>query len=308
MTQGKKRLEKECSVDGCHKEWKQGGMCYSHYYRLRKYGNPLAETSHSTRGEYKKYPNEYRTWDHMKQRCTNPKNDNYDKYGGRGIKVCDRWLKKPDGFHNFLVDMGTRPEGCSLDRIDNNGDYCPENCRWANGSTQSYNQRSGEHSTKSIGVSVSYQNGKQLFTGHITKDYKLYRKTFDNFMDALIWRAEREVELYGDDSLQADKKIALIVKWGRDKGISNIEKQYIKVIEEVAEIAREVVRGNYDSNEIFDALGDSFVTLIILCDLLNINPVDAIEEAYSVIKERTGRNVGGTFVKGEDLNAQNIRV
>lgn len=85
----------------------------------------------------------YNSYKAMRNRCYNPNNQAYKHYGLRGIKVCDRWLEpKGVGFKNFLEDMGERPDGHSLDRIDNNGHYCKENCRWSTNAEQSRNKRS----------------------------------------------------------------------------------------------------------------------------------------------------------------------
>jgi hypothetical protein len=95
---------------------------------------------------------EYRSWISMKARCCNTKSEFYSEYGGRGIKVCLHWL---DSFENFLKDMGERPsKNHSIDRIDVNGDYCPENCRWATDKQQARNKRNN--------VYLEYKGEKRL--------------------------------------------------------------------------------------------------------------------------------------------------
>lgn len=83
----------------------------------------------------------YWLWQNMIRRCTDPKNHAYKDYGGRGISVCDRWRS----FDNFFADMGEKPAGASLDRIDNNLGYSPENCRWATWKTQHRNRRTNKY-------------------------------------------------------------------------------------------------------------------------------------------------------------------
>ena len=98
----------------------------------------------------------YGVWVNIVGRCSNPKTSNYEYYGGRGIKVCDRWLT----FENFRDDMfSTYVQGLQLDRIDNNGDYEPENCQWTTRSKNGKNKRN-KAAVQSSHEGVSWVNNK----------------------------------------------------------------------------------------------------------------------------------------------------
>lgn len=113
----------------------------------------------------------YAAWKNMIARCTKPDANGYESYGGRGITVCDSWLG-PDGLDNFVRDMGTRPPRHEIDRIDVNGNYCPENCKWSTKQEQARNTRknrcitaNGETLTvtewaERLGVTASAINGR----------------------------------------------------------------------------------------------------------------------------------------------------
>lgn len=120
----------------------------------------------------------YSTWSGMISRCSNKGDKHFKNYGLRGIEVCERWRD----FEKFRDDMGERPEGTSLDRIDNNGHYCPENCRWATHLEQMNNQRK----TRFIDV-----GGVSMSVGEIRRKFNLPHHVVYNRIIAYGWDIER---------------------------------------------------------------------------------------------------------------------
>ena len=105
----------------------------------RSCGCLKAETQ-TAHGDSAKGKRLYHIWENMKQRCTNPSNSNYSRYGGRGISICKEWLNSYVAFKEWALQNGYS-DTLTLDRINNNGNYCPENCRWATKAMQDQNKR-----------------------------------------------------------------------------------------------------------------------------------------------------------------------
>lgn len=130
-----------CKIDECEKPAAQRGWCGMHYMRWIRNGDPLIRTKRKKKPHVHEHFM-YSAWAGMVNRCSNPNNSSYERYGALGVCVCDRWRYgdgRKSGFYCFLEDMGERPEGMTLDRIDPCGNYEPANCRWATAKMQRNN-------------------------------------------------------------------------------------------------------------------------------------------------------------------------
>lgn len=135
------------------------GLCKRCYEHKRVYGTfdnwHKGQSSHPL----------FHTWCDMKSRCTRKSYKNFHRWGGRGIRVCNRWTEpKGKGFWNFVADMGDKPTPRhTLDRIDNDGDYEPHNCRWA-----TWHEQQANNSRNRGILGVSYSKSKNLWRAHLT--------------------------------------------------------------------------------------------------------------------------------------------
>lgn len=126
-----------CSIPGCRKRARARTWCVRHYQHWRAHGDPLRTRGTERHGQYLSLT--YRSWAAMLLRCTNPRTNGYENYGGRGIRVCDEWRRS---YVAFRRDVGRRPSRRhTLDRIDPNGHYEPGNVRWATAKQQRHNRR-----------------------------------------------------------------------------------------------------------------------------------------------------------------------
>lgn len=136
-------------------------------------------------GELNKLPDGYlrlgKIYRAMKKRCYNPSSNRYYRYGGRGIKICDEWLENIDAFREWAINNGYN-DSLSIDRIDNDGDYCPENCRWISMSDQSVNN--------SKNIYIEY-DGKSKTISQWAKDLGMKNSTLHNRIRVKGWSIER---------------------------------------------------------------------------------------------------------------------
>lgn len=183
---------KICNANKCTLRSYSKGYCTKHYQRFKKWGN--SEAVKTAGWQNKPYIDGkpitqhelYRIWTSMKQRCYDPSSKSYEHYGGRNIQVCERWR---NSFYAFISDMGERPSNTSLDRKDVNGDYTPENCRWATKHQQMANKR---NSSSHVGVH-RFQTGWRA--NYQKGDLKL-KKLFKEKSDAIKQRKKWEKD-YG---------------------------------------------------------------------------------------------------------------
>jgi hypothetical protein len=142
----------------------------------------MREVGNRTRTHGLSKSSTYRSWLAMRSRCENPNNIDWQHYGGRGITVCQSW----NTFENFLTDMGRRPNGTSIDRINNAGNYEPANCRWASETTQQRNRRNNKL-TETVAASIRSDAASGMSSHALGRKYGIAQTTAADIVRGDSW-------------------------------------------------------------------------------------------------------------------------
>jgi len=176
-------IMKICKVDGCKNKYQARGYCQKHYKRLRNYGDPLF-----TKIEMHGMINtpEYEIWSGMKKRCYTKTNASYHRYGGRDITVCDEWK---NSFLAFYKDMGKRPTPKhQLDRIKNDGNYEPSNCRWVTPAENVQNRSSTKMNWFMVRSLRKLSEKKKFSHSELGLIYKITRSQVGLIVNNKTWK------------------------------------------------------------------------------------------------------------------------
>lgn len=159
--------------------------------RITRYNQSLGRESH-----HKTKSRLYRIWIGIKSRCLVDTASDFKNYGGRGICVCDEWVHSFNSFYEWATNNGY-DDSLTIDRIDPDGNYCPENCRWTTMSIQEFNKRMSSRNTSGT-TGVSYNKAMKKWIAYIRKDGKQhYLGGFDCIDDAIKARKDAEKKYYG---------------------------------------------------------------------------------------------------------------
>ena len=167
-------------------KWKAQNKEYQLQYLKKLYWKNVTHKRKLALNNYKKRKElGYKSFSCMKERCLNPKHKKYEYYGGRGITVCERWLGK-NGWKNFLEDMGKRPEGMTIDRIDTNGNYEPSNCKWSTMKQQNRNQRSTKLTESKVATIRLMKS--QTTQKEIAEHFNVSKSTIEQIHSNRTWK------------------------------------------------------------------------------------------------------------------------
>lgn len=178
---------KICKIENCNSKHHAIDYCQKHYTRFWRYGNPFHSQIGREREKHGMTGNsEYEIWQQMKNRCYNEKCKEYCWYGGRGIAVCNRWK---NSFISFYKDMGPKPfPKAQIDRIDNDGNYEPNNCRWVTSA------QNGQHTSMTKLTMKKAKEIRELYgVGHVlqkelAKEYGVHKSLISLIVTNRIWK------------------------------------------------------------------------------------------------------------------------